>query len=476
MLFNSFEFLAFLPIVFCCYWFVFKPLRWQNVFVVLASYIFYGWWDWRFLLLIAFTTLCSYASGRMMEKGGKRMRKAVCAANVVVNLGVLGVFKYYNFFAASLMGLFASMGVHLDWVTINLVLPIGISFYTFQAISYTIDLYREKIGCCKDIVAFFAFVSFFPQLVAGPIEKASNLLPQFQQPRRFDYGQAVDGMRQMLWGFFKKLVVADGCATVVNPIFANPSGYDGMELLYGAVLFTFQVYGDFSGYSDIAIGCAKLFGIRLMRNFNVPYFSRNMSEFWRRWHISLMSWLRDYVYFPLGGSRCSKAKTIRNVIIVLLVSGLWHGAAWHFVAWGLYHGLLLAALILIGSTRYRDTVAEGRMLPNLREIGCMAATFAFTVLGRVLYRCADIKESMHYLARLVTDFHLHIPTMGKKVVVYIIILMIVEWVQRTRNHALEISGEGIMRYRLVRWGVYWAIAAAIIVLTETSEVFIYFQF
>ena len=277
MLFNSFEFLAFLPIVFCCYWFVFKPLRWQNVFVVLASYIFYGWWDWRFLLLIAFTTLCSYASGRMMEKGGKRMRKAVCAANVVVNLGVLGVFKYYNFFASSLMGLFASMGVHLDWVTINLVLPIGISFYTFQAISYTIDLYREKIGCCKDIVAFFAFVSFFPQLVAGPIEKASNLLPQLQQPRRFDYRQAVDGMRQMLWGFFKKLVVADGCATVVNPIFANPSGYDGMELLYGAVLFTFQVYGDFSGYSDIAIGCAKLFGIRLMRNFNVPYFSRNMS-------------------------------------------------------------------------------------------------------------------------------------------------------------------------------------------------------
>ena len=309
MLFNSFEFLIFLPIVFLLYWFVFdyamrgckRQLLWQNLLIVVASYIFYGWWDWRFLVLIAITTVLSFLSGIGVEKAPtQRGKKAVMIANVVVNLGILGVYKYYDFFATQFAELF---GLESDFLLLHLILPVGISFYTFQALSYSIDVYRKQIEPTHDIVAFTAFLSFFPQLVAGPIERATNLLPQFQRKRTFDYAQAVDGMRQILWGLFKKIVVADNCATYVDQVFADLGSHSGSTLLLAAVLFTFQIYGDFSGYSDIAIGTAKLFGIKLMRNFNVPYFSRDIAEFWRRWHISLTTWFRDYVYIPLGGSR-----------------------------------------------------------------------------------------------------------------------------------------------------------------------------
>ena len=309
MLFNSFEYLLFLPIVFLLYWFVFDyalrsckhQLLWQNFFVVIASYIFYGWWDWRFLILIAITTILSFLSGLGIERArSQRGKKAVMIANIVVNLGILGVYKYYDFFAREFAELF---GIESDFLLLHLILPVGISFYTFQALSYAIDVYRKQIEPTHDIVAFTAFLSFFPQLVAGPIERATNLLPQFQRKRHFDYTQAVDGMRQILWGLFKKIVVADNCATYVDTVFADISNQSGSTLLLAAVLFTFQIYGDFSGYSDIAIGTAKLFGIKLMRNFNVPYFSRDIAEFWRRWHISLTTWFRDYVYIPLGGSR-----------------------------------------------------------------------------------------------------------------------------------------------------------------------------
>ena len=289
MLFNSLEFLVFLPIVFLLYWFVFRDRRWQNLLVVVASYVFYGWWDWRFLLLIALTSLCSFGSGLLLEhyEGQRRKQQAVSAVNIVLNLGILGVFKYYNFFVENLDALFSMMGYHLDWVTMNVILPVGISFYTFQALSYTIDVYQKKLPATHDIIEFFAYISFFPQLVAGPIERATNLLPQFQQKRQFDYAKAVDGMRQMLWGFLKKLVIADNCATVVNEYWTQYSELPGITLFLMGVLFTFQIYCDFSGYSDIAIGCARLFGFNLMRNFNFLSFSRSIPEFWRRWHISL---------------------------------------------------------------------------------------------------------------------------------------------------------------------------------------------
>lgn len=318
MLFNSFEFLIFLPIVFLLYWFAFKRLKAQNIFVVIASYIFYGWWDWRFLILIAFTTLCSYVSGVLLERyeRSRYIQRWISAANIVLNLVILGLFKYFNFFSENLQCLFQWLGFELDWVTLDILLPVGISFYTFQALSYTIDIYRHKMKPTHDVVAFFAFISFFPQLVAGPIERATNLLPQFEKSRTFDYITAVDGMRQILWGLFKKIVVADTCAVAVNQIFANYQTLDSLNLVWGACLFTFQIYGDFSGYSDIAIGIAKLFGIRLQQNFNYPYFSRDIAEFWRRWHISLTTWFRDYIYIPLGGSRCSKWKSFRNTMVI----------------------------------------------------------------------------------------------------------------------------------------------------------------
>ena len=341
MLFNSIEFAIFLPIVFVLYWFVFnRNLKAQNAFVVAASYLFYGWWDWRFLLLIAFTSTCSWWSGLLIDRFRDSGNKAkwISGGNITLNLLILCLFKYYDFFAESFGRLF--LGGASDNLLLHLILPVGISFYTFQALSYSIDVYRKKIEPTKDIIQFFAFVSFFPQLVAGPIERATNLLPQFGRTRTFDYHTATDGMRQILWGLFKKIVIADNCAIYVNEVYANFEDYSGSTLLVAAVLFAFQIYGDFSGYSDIAIGTAKLFGIKLMRNFNVPYFSRDIAEFWRRWHISLTTWFRDYVYIPLGGSRCSKAKIIRNTFVIFLLSGMWHGANWTFIVWGAYHALL----------------------------------------------------------------------------------------------------------------------------------------
>ena len=336
MLFNSVDFLLFLPVVFVIYWILCRTKIQQNILLVLASYVFYGWWDWRFLLLIAFTSFCSYISGIAIGNfvGNRKKQKVISCANIVVNLLILGIYKYFNFFADSFADLFRGLGYQMDVVTLNVILPVGISFYTFQALSYSIDVYQSKIKPTKNIIQFFAYISFFPQLVAGPIERATNLLPQFDIQRQFDYSQAIDGLRQMLWGFYKKVVVADVCAYYVNTYWDYYDELPGLMLIQIAVLFTFQIYCDFSGYSDIAIGCAKLFGIKLMKNFDMPYFSRNIGEFWRRWHMSLMTWFRDYVYIPMGGNRCSKWRAARNTLIVFLISGLWHGANWTFVVWG----------------------------------------------------------------------------------------------------------------------------------------------
>ena len=480
MLFNSFEFLIFLPLVFLLYWLVFRERRWQNLLVVVASYVFYGWWDWRFLLLIAITSLCSFASGLLLERyeGQRRKQQLVSAANIVLNLGILGVFKYYNFFVETLNELFnALFSYQLDWVTMKIILPVGISFYTFQALSYTIDVYQKKLPATHDAVEFFAYISFFPQLVAGPIERATNLLPQFQRQRQFDYAQAVDGCRQMLWGFFKKLVIADNCAEVVNSLWGQYSSEPDMGLFWLGVLFTFQIYCDFSGYSDIAIGCSRLFSFHLMRNFNFPYFSRSIPEFWRRWHISLTTWFRDYIYFPLGGSRCGMWKIIRNVFIVWAISGLWHGASWHFVCWGLYHATLLAIYnVLRINTKHDHVVAWGRYLPSIKEALQMLLTFCLAVIGWIIFRAETMTQAVDYLSTMFS----HPVAWGDhdimRWVKWGFALLIAEWLQRDKQHALQFSGKGLFRYAAARYAVYALLLALIWLHTGKVQTFIYFQF
>jgi D-alanyl-lipoteichoic acid acyltransferase DltB (MBOAT superfamily) len=459
---------------------VFKPLKWQNLLVVIVSYIFYGWWDWRFLILIAITSLCSYLSGIYLEKyeGKRKRQKIISASNIVFNLAILGVFKYYNFFTENIAVLCEGFGYQLDWVTLDIILPVGISFYTFQALSYTIDVYRGQIKATHNIVEFFAFISFFPQLVAGPIERATNLLPQFQKERYFDYSKAVDGCRQMLWGFFKKMVVADTCAGFANSIWASYTEQTGFVLWIGALFFSFQIYCDFSGYSDIAIGTARLFGINLKRNFNVPYFSRSIPEFWRRWHISLMTWFRDYIYFPLGGSRCSKWKVIRNTIIVFGVSGLWHGANWTFVIWGLYHAFLIALFILTGiNTKAKDVVASGKVLPSMKETFQILVTFILAVIGWVIFRAESINQAVDYLGKMFSYTAFQYSSFdGKRAFLFIFLMLIIEWLQRDKEHALQFTGNRFFQLRAIRWAAYYLLIISIVFFAGGNQTFIYFQF
>ena len=481
MLFNSFEFLVFLPIVFLLYWFVFRGRHRQNLLIVIASYVFYGWWDWRFLVLIAFTTLCSYGSGILIEhySGQRKKQKIVSASNIILNLGILCVFKYFNFFVENLDALLLStVGYHLDSITLNIILPVGISFYTFQALSYSIDVYRNSIKATHDIVEFSAYISFFPQLVAGPIERATNLLPQFQKNRQFDYAKAVDGLRQMLWGFLKKLVIADNCASIVNDYWGQYHELPGLTLFLLGILFTFQIYCDFSGYSDIAIGCARLFGFNLMRNFNFPYFSRSIPEFWRRWHISLMTWFRDYVYFPLGGSRCKKWKVIRNIFIVWAISGLWHGANWTFVCWGLFHATLLAFYNLFGiTTKNKNIIAYGRYLPNVTEVFQMSLTFFLAVIGWIIFRSENMTQAIDFFGAMVSNKFVDFSAIyGKQYLAFGILLLLVEWIQRDKQHALQFPNTKPFCYRPIRWSVYYAIILIIALCTGASQTFIYFQF
>lgn len=477
MLFNSIEYILFLPLFFIGYWFVFKNLKLQNFFVVISSYVFYGWWDWRFLILIAFTTLCSYISGIMIEKYENRLfQRWISIANITLNLLVLCIFKYFNFFSHNLDLLFRSFGLELDWITLDILLPVGISFYTFQALSYTIDVYQHKMRPTHDIVAFFAFISFFPQLVAGPIERATNLLPQFLKTRSFSYEQAVDGMQQILCGLFKKMVIADNCSRIVDIIFNEYQQMGSWQLLLGAVFFTFQIYGDFSGYSDIAIGTAKLLGIKLMKNFDYPYFSRNIAEFWRRWHISLTTWFRDYIYIPLGGSRKGKIISISNTFIIFLVSGFWHGANWTFVCWGLFHALMFLPLLLTSTNRkYRGIVANGRILPSLKDITQIITTFFIVVIGWILFRAADVEQAIGYIKRLFSmQFSVEpMPSHSLEAGIYILILWIVEWLQRNKEYALQIQ---FLKSKTLRVAILtFAILFIEIAMGKSSE-FIYFQF
>ena len=482
MLFNSFEFLIFLPIVFLLYWFVFNGRQAQNVFIVVASYVFYGWWAWRFLVLIFITTLLSYLSGILIERYRDKA-KWICGTNIAINIGILCYYKYVNFFADNLEALINQFGYQLDWVTLDVILPVGISFYTFQALSYTIDVYRRDTNATKDFIAFTSFISFFPQLVAGPIERSTNLLPQFLKPRRFDYTNAVIGMRQILWGFFKKLIIADNCAQLANSIFDNYQDCNASLLLLGALFFTFQIYGDFSGYSDIAIGTARLFGVNLMKNFNLPYFSRDIAEFWRRWHISLNKWFIDYVYIPLGGSRGTKAMVIRNILIVFFLSGLWHGANWTFVVWGLYNGIIIALLTLLNLNHKRSAIiSEKRFFPPLKEFVQIFITFVLVVIGWIFFRAEDLTQAVDYIANLCNSSIVSIPNfrdLGLSFIkltytlFFIVLLQLIDWIQRKQDFGLEISN---VKYRPIRWSIYIIFLLIFSVFAGGQEAFIYFQF
>ena len=485
MIFNSLEFAIFLPLVFLLYWLVLGHSRKaQNWFLVIASYVFYGWWDWRFLILIFASSLVDFVVGLSLGKvtdNKVTARKVLLGVSLVANLGLLGVFKYYNFFIESLSEAVTLFGQQLDIATLSWVLPVGISFYTFQTLSYSIDVYRKKIQPVHDPVAFFAYVSFFPQLVAGPIERASHLVPQFMKPRVFSEAHATDGLRQILWGLFKKMVIADNCAVLVNQIFDSPESYPGSILALGAVLFAFQIYGDFSGYSDIAIGTARLFGFDIMRNFAYPYFSRDIAEFWRRWHISLSSWFKDYLYIPLGGSRGNKWEVYRNVTIIFLVSGFWHGANWTFIVWGALHALFFFRLLMTKRHRTHTLpIAEDRRLPTVRELSQMLITFSMVCVAWVFFRADSLSGALDYLWRVVTTAHTGWPTFVSYIsheafepLIMIIVLLMIEWVQRQKQHGLDLR---MVNWAPARYAIYYGMIFIIYQYGAEQQDFIYFQF
>ena len=481
MLFNSYAFLWFLPFSLLFYWALYRYLRLQNVVLVVLSYLFYAWWDFRFLALISIITLLGYVCGLAIEvaRSHNHSGKTACTLCVVLCLLILGAFKYYDFFVESLNTLFMSVGIHFLFPLWKVVLPVGISFYTFQVLSYAIDVYHHKISACRDWISFAAFVSFFPQLVAGPIERATHLLPQIQQPRLVAYVDVVDGLRLILWGFVKKMWIADSCAPIVNEIYANPSS-DGTDLWMGTILFAFQIYGDFSGYSDIAIGVSRLFGIKLMRNFNLPYFARNVSDFWRRWHISLMSWFRDYIYIPLGGSRCGSCRALLNTFVVFMVSGLWHGANWTFVFWGFYHSLCFVPIVLSPRLKSYCNLMEDKNVPNLlpsiKELVQMSVTFLIICIGWVFFRSPDLTVAFDNLNKMFTDIRLHTPYGGLSSLYPILFLVSFEWIMRGQAHTLDFKGNGILRYRAVRWSLYYFLIWGVLYWGGQQSVFIYFQF
>jgi len=478
MLFNSIDFAIFLPIVFILYWFATnKNLKLQNFLIVAASYLFYGWWDWRFLSLILFSTIVDYSVGLgLLKQENQTKRKVLLWTSILVNLGFLGFFKYYNFFLDNFITAFSLFGTEIKANSLNIILPVGISFYTFQTLSYSIDVYKRKLEPTKDYIAFSAFVSFFPQLVAGPIERAKNLLPQFYKKRTFDYSKAVDGLRQILWGLFKKIVIADNCAEYANLIFNNSADYSGSTLVMGALFFTFQIYCDFSGYSDIAIGTSRLFGFDLMRNFNFPYFSRDIAEFWRRWHISLSTWFRDYLYIPLGGSRGGTWMKVRNTFIIFIVSGFWHGANWTFIVWGALNAIYFLPLLLTNKNRNNlETVAQGKFFISIKELSYILLTFGLTVFAWIFFRANNIGHAKSYISEIFSGSLFSLPqVLPTSTILLVMIFVIIEWLGREGQYA--ISNLGINWKRPLRYAMYYAIIIVIFWFGGKEQQFIYFQF
>ena len=485
MLFNSLDFAIFLPIVFLLYWFVAqKNLKLQNALIVVASYVFYGWWDWRFLSLIIFSTVVDYLIGQKLRTEEKQSkRKVLLWTSIIVNLGFLGFFKYYNFFLENFVDVFSLFGMQINANSLNIILPIGISFYTFQTLSYTIDVYKKKLEPTKDFMAFSAFVCFFPQLVAGPIERATNLLPQFYKKRTFEYHKAVDGMRQILWGLFKKLVIADNCANFANQIFNNSADMNGSTLVLGAIFFTFQIYADFSGYSDIAIGTSRLFGFDLKQNFATPYFSRDIAEFWRRWHISLSTWFRDYLYIPLGGSRGGTWMKVRNTFAIFLVSGFWHGANWTFIIWGALNAIYFLPLLLSDNNRKNlGVVAEGKSLPSFSELFAMLTTFILTVFAWIFFRAENVSHAFSYIGGIFSKSVLNIPEFSGKTdatitLSLIIVFLFVEWQGRKDKFAIEkMFDRTDKKVRIILYLVLNILIIKYFFDNGKASEFIYFQF
>ena len=480
MLFNSIDFIFFLPTVFILYWFFTNwNLKVQNLLIVCSSYIFYGWWDWRFLSLIIFSTVVDFIVGINLSKNSSdSRRKFLLYVSIFVNIGFLGFFKYFNFFVDSFYDAFMFLGVPFSDYSLKIILPVGISFYTFQTLSYTLDVYKGKLKATDDFISFSAFVSFFPQLVAGPIERATNLLPQFQRKRHFDYSKAVDGMRQILWGFFKKIVIADNCAIVVNYTFENYHILNGSTLGLGAVFFAFQIYCDFSGYSDIAIGTSRLFGFDLMKNFAFPYFSRDIAEFWRRWHISLSYWFRDYLYIPLGGSR--SGNKILNIFVIFVVSGFWHGANWTFIAWGAINALYFLPLLLTNNNRTNlDIVAQNKYFPSIYEFFQMLSTFLLTIIAWVFFRSNSLNDAFGYLSRIFSNSIFDVPNfenlfLVKTTTFLILIFIIIEWIGRENEFA--ISKVGLKWNILLRYSFYYVLIISMFYFGKSEQQFIYFQF
>lgn len=483
MLFNSLDFAIFLPIVFLLYWFATaQSLKLQNFLIVAASYLFYGWWDWTFLSLILFSTVADYSIAlRLFREESPVKRKVLLWISIGINLGFLVFFKYFNFFLDNFITAFSFFGMELSVRSLEIALPVGISFYTFQTLSYTIDVYKRKLTPTKDFVVFAAFVSFFPQLVAGPIERATHLLPQFQEKRKFDYDNAIDGLRQMLWGLFKKMVIADNCAALANMVFSNSTDYNGSTLVLAAIFFTFQIYCDFSGYSDIAIGTSRLFGFNLKQNFAFPYFSRDMAEFWRRWHISLSTWFRDYLYIPLGGSRGSKWMKVRNTFIIFIVSGFWHGANWTFIFWGALNAVYFLPLLLLNKNRANtNVVAEGKYLPSIRELFGMATTFSLAVLAWIFFRADNLSHAFSYIsgifsADLFSKPHFHAGDLVPNTLKLIVFFLLIEWLGRNQQYAIA-KLEERLNNKFIRWTMYYGLILLIFLYSGQQQEFIYFQF
>ncbi|MDM1521809.1 MBOAT family protein [Empedobacter sp. 225-1] len=480
MLFNSISFAIFLPIVFALYWLLRKSFKLQNILLLIASYYFYGCWDWRFMFLLGFSTLLDYYSGIKIEEAtSQNLKKIWLTISIGINLGFLGFFKYYNFFADSFAEMLNGFGLNVHPWTLQIILPVGISFYTFHGLSYIIDIYYNRIKAERNIVDYSVFVSFFPLLVAGPIERATHLLPQIKKTRVFNYSQAVDGMRQILWGLFKKMVIADNCAIYANEIFSNPESQSGSNLVLGAIFFAFQIYGDFSGYSDIALGVARLFGIELLKNFNYPYFSRDIAEFWRRWHISLSTWFRDYLYIPLGGSRGGNWMRVRNTFIIFIVSGFWHGANWTFIFWGFLNALFIMPSILLKTNRTNlEIVAQDRFFPTFRELFNMMLTFALTVLAWIFFRSNSITHAFEYIGGIFNQSLFTFPTLRKSALAtlfLVVFLLLTEWMGRRNNYGIEKLL--LKKPRWVRWSFYAFVLMLIGLFLQTEESpFIYFQF
>lgn len=481
MLFNSISFAIFLPIVFALYWMI-KTKKHQNILLMLASYYFYACWDWRFLFLLAFSTFLDYYTGLKIENSDNRSSKKFWFwLSISVNLGFLGFFKYYNFFAESFAEFISGFGLHASPWVLKIILPVGISFYTFHGLSYVIDIYKERIKAERSWIDYTLFVSFFPLLVAGPIERATHLLPQIKKNRTFNYDNAVDGLRQILWGLFKKMVVADNCAHYTNIIFNDYHQYTGATLIFGAVLFAFQIYGDFSGYSDIALGTARLFGFDLLRNFAYPYFSRDIAEFWRRWHISLSSWFRDYLYIPLGGSAGGNWMRIRNTFIIFVVSGFWHGANWTFIIWGFLNALFILPSIVLKTNRTNlDIVAENRIFPNLKEILQLLLTFSLATFAWIFFRSASVTDAFAYIVRIFTTISIGIGYPYKllngnlSVLLFIFIMLFFEWFMRKELHPLRQPFTKMPVF--VRWTVYFTLTILVLFFAGEQSEFIYFQF